>query len=208
MRHADDSGPLAILGSGPLAREFALWAFDAGIDDVVFVNDIDGPQPAQRLAGRLIRVLDGWGRPHRFILGVGKTANKQAMVAKALDAGWTPAPSIAHPSAIIRSPLGYGGLVGPNCVITCDVAMGDFVTINLNCTVGHDSVLSEYVTLNPGAHVSGNVNLGPCVEIGTGAVIRDHVSICGRVIVGAGGAVVKDITEPGIYAGVPCARLK
>jgi sugar O-acyltransferase (sialic acid O-acetyltransferase NeuD family) len=199
---------LAILGSGPLAREFAMWCFDAGIEDVVFVNDLPEAEDGELVDGRHIKVLRDWSVPHQFIVGIGNPRIKGVMVTKALLAGWQPHQSVIHPSAIVRSELGVGGLIAPNSVVTCDVELGDFVTVNLNCTIGHDTKMGNYSTLNPGVHVSGNCELGTFVEVGTGAVIRDGIRICASVKIGAGSAVVKDIKESGVYVGVPCSRLK
>ena len=200
--------PLAILGSGPLAREFAMWAFDSGIKHIVFVNDLPEAEEGEWVDNRHIKVLRDFRDPHEFIVGIGNPDIKCNMVSKAILAGWKPAQTIVHPSAIVRSPLGLGGIVAPNSVVTCDIKMGDYITLNLNCTVGHDTILGSYVTLNPGAHISGNCRIGAFVEIGTGAVIRDGMRICPSVKIGAGGAVVKPIDESGIYAGVPCVKLK
>jgi sugar O-acyltransferase (sialic acid O-acetyltransferase NeuD family) len=205
---ADTGNRLAILGSGALAREFAHWCFDAGVEDVVFVNDLPECNDGEMVAGRHINVLRDWSVKHEFIVGVGNPSIKTAMISRALIAGWIPAQTVVHPSAICKSPLGLGGLIAPNSVVTCDVVMGDYVTINLNCTVGHDTKLGNYVTLNPGVHVSGNCSVAGMVEIGTGAVIRDGIRIAPNVKIGAGAAVVKHITESGVYAGVPCVKLR
>lgn len=199
---------LAILGSGPLAREFAMWCFDAGFMDLVFVNDLPDAEDGELVDGRHIRVVKDWTEPHEFIVGIGNPRIKGIMVMKALLAGWQPHASVVHPSANVRSQLGAGGLVAPNCVVTCDVMLGDYVTLNLNCTVGHDTKMGSYSTLNPGVHVSGYCDIGSFVEVGTGAVVRDGISVCSSVKIGAGSAVVKNIKESGVYVGVPCARLK
>lgn len=191
-----------------MAREFAMWAFDAGVKKVVFVNDLPDAEEGEMVEGRHIKVLRDFTIPHDFIVGIGNPDIKCNMVSKAVLAGWNPAPSIVHPSAIVRSPLGLGGLVAPNCVVTCDIEMSNYVTLNLNCTVGHDTVIGAYTTLNPGVHVSGFCKIGAFVEIGTGAVVRDRMRIFPNVKVGAGAAVVKPIDEEGVYAGVPCVRLK
>ena len=49
--------------------------------------------------------------------------------------------------------------------------------------------------------------VGKGTWIGTGAIVSNNVNICGGCMIGAGAVVIKDITEPGIYVGVP-ARLK
>ena len=113
--------PLAILGSGPLAREFAMWAFDSGIQKIVFVNDLPEAEEGEWVDSRHIKVLRDFREPHEFIVGIGNPDIKCHMVSKAILAGWKPAQTIVHPTAIVRSPLGVGGLVAPNCVVTCDI---------------------------------------------------------------------------------------
>jgi sugar O-acyltransferase (sialic acid O-acetyltransferase NeuD family) len=196
---------VVVLGSGGLAREYAMWAMDAGVKIDAFVNDMD-PAPV------VIRGVEypcvGFEGEAVYILGVAKRKTKLTMLHKAMTAGWQPLPAVIHPRAIVESPLPDGVLVAPGCVITCGVKMGLHCTFNLNTTVGHDTTLGDGVTTNPGVHISGNVTVGNWCEFGTGAVVRDGVTICDDVIVGASAAVVKPIDDPGVYAGVPCVRLR
>lgn len=50
--------------------------------------------------------------------------------------------------------------------------------------------------------------LGDNVVIGMGTSILGPVTICDNVIIGAMSLVNKDITEPGIYAGIPARKIK
>jgi len=188
---------VVVLGSGGLAREYALWAQDAGVVIDAFVNDMESDEGIVGFEGEAL-----------FIVGVGKPKNKRVMVAKALSAGWKPHPAVIHPTAVVKSKLPNGVLVAPGCVITCNVTVGQYCTFNLNTTVGHDTVIGQGCTTNPGVHISGNIRIGDWCEFGTGSVVRDGITICDNVRIGASGAVVKNITEPGIYVGVPCVRLK
>lgn len=103
--------------------------------------------------------------------------------------------------------FGQGSIICSSSVLTVNIDIGNFVIINLDCTVGHDAVVSDFVTLNPSVNVSGNVYLEECTEVGTGANIIQGKKICKSSVIGAGSVVVKDITESGVYAGVP-ATLK
>ena len=195
---------IVVLGSGGLAKEYALWAMDCGITIDAFVNDM-GVELLE-LCGREYPVI-GFEGEAMFIVGVGKPENKAIMIGKALEAGWYPHPPIVHPTAICRSPLPVGVVVAPGCIITCDVVIGRYSTFNLNTTVGHDAYIGEYCTTNPGAQVSGNVRMGDYCEIGTGAIIRDGVTMPDRVRVGAQSAVVKTLFDAGTYVGVPAKVL-
>lgn len=100
-----------------------------------------------------------------------------------------------------------GIILCPGVSITTNVLMGKCVTVNLNCTIGHDTTIGDFTTINPGVNVSGNVLIGDRCQIGSNAVIKEGVKICDDVVIGAGAVVVKDITEPGIYVGVPARPL-
>ena len=56
--------------------------------------------------------------------------------------------------------------------------------------------------------VGGTVTVGAGTHVGIGACVRNNLTICCGCTVGAGAAVVKDITESGVYAGVPARKLK
>ena len=102
---------------------------------------------------------------------------------------------------------GIGAIICPAAILTTNVKVGHHVHINLGATVGHDTIIGDYTTISPQASISGNVTIGKGCYIGSGAIIREKVSICDNVIIGAGAVVVKDITEPGTYIGVPCKIL-
>lgn len=53
----------------------------------------------------------------------------------------------------------------------------------------------------------GSVVIGKYCFVGAGVVIIPGIKICDEVIIGAGAVVVKDITEPGTYAGVPAKKI-
>jgi sugar O-acyltransferase (sialic acid O-acetyltransferase NeuD family) len=104
--------------------------------------------------------------------------------------------------------IGAGGIVCPGTVVTCNVDIGKFCHLNLNTTVGHDCVIGDYFTTAPGVHISGNVKIGDRVYFGTNASVREKISICDDVTIGMGSVVVKDIVEPGVYAGIPARRIR
>ena len=122
-------------------------------------------------------------------------------------------PNIIHPDVTYdkrenKVTFGEGTIIVSKNVITTDIKVGDFVHLNMDCTVGHDSIIDNFCTISPGVHISGNVHLEDRVFIGTGANILEKIFVCSGTIIGAGSTVVKSITEPGTYAGVPAKRIK
>jgi acetyltransferase-like isoleucine patch superfamily enzyme len=86
------------------------------------------------------------------------------------------------------------------------------VTIGDDCFVGH-GVMFINDTFATGGPAKGNKNLwqnttiGNRVSIGSNATIMP-VKITDDVVVGAGSVVLRDILEPGIYAGNPAKKIR
>lgn len=122
------------------------------------------------------------------------------------------------------------------CSIADDVFIGPFVEIQRNVSIGprtrvqSHSFICEFVDIGADsiiAHGAVFINdlfegggpargdkskwrstiIGNNVSIGSNATILP-VSICDGAVIGAGSVVTRNITEPGIYAGNPCRKLR
>lgn len=118
--------------------------------------------------------------------------------------------ALIDPAAIVgrNVQIGQGSVVCAGVVLTVSVHLAEHTIVNLNCTIGHDVVLEPYCTVHPGSNLSGRVHVGACTDIGTGTKIIQGLAVCSGCTLGAGTVVVRDITEPGTYAGVPARRIK
>ena len=63
---------------------------------------------------------------------------------------------------------------------------------------------SGYLGANP---KTGEVELGRNVLIGAGATVIQCRKIADNTVIGAGAVVIRDITEPGTYTGVPARKI-
>lgn len=121
-------------------------------------------------------------------------------------------PTLIHPAAIIADPdntrIGQGCLICAGTIITTDITIKDFVTLNLRCAVGHDTILGEYSAFMPSVIISGEVNVGEGVYVGTGATIINQINIGENTIVGAGAVVTKDLPANCTAVGVPAKPIK
>jgi len=193
---------LAIIGAGGFGREVKHWATDSNItglynytfyvDDKYAKGDI---RPLSQLDG-----LRSFG-----VIAVGYPKDRQRIANRIRsDVKYT---KLIHNTAICdKDSLGVGAILCPYTVITVNCKIGRHFHANLHSDVGHDCVIGHYVTLAPSARVSGNCTIGDRVYIGSNAVIREGVTICDDVTIGAGAVVLNDITESGVYVGMPAKR--
>ncbi len=114
--------------------------------------------------------------------------------------------------------------IGPFVEIQRDVAIGartriqshsficEFVEIGVDCVIAHGVVFINDL-FEGGGPARGDKSkwrstvIGDNVSIGSNATILP-VRICNGAVIGAGSVVTRDITEPGIYAGNPCRKLR
>jgi len=196
---------LYILGAGSFAREVYWHARQSGFEDIEFLAEFGDKY--LKTGHCTLSVHTDWHalEPGDFIVGVGSPSLKKKLVAKALEVGLKPHPTVVHPSVLradMEDNYGFGGVIMPRVLLTCDIKLGDYVTLNLGVTVGHDAVLEDYVNCAPGVHVSGNVTLKEGANIGTGAVIKEKITVGPWTTLGAQACLVKDAAE-GVYVGVP-----
>ena len=99
--------------------------------------------------------------------------------------------SIAHPAGVL---LGGNGIFSPGRVaIMAGVKF-----------VAHSPGNKEYLARQKLGRV---FELGDNVVIGANSVVIGPVNICDDVIIGAMSLVNKNISEPGVYVGVPLRKI-
>lgn len=148
----------------------------------------------------------------RFIVALGDPVDRERVVAMFLDAGYQPA-NLVHPR-MEMSPLvsiGNGTVICANTVLTCNVAIGHYVQINVACTVSHDVVIGDYSTLSPGVNVAGNVRMGRRVFVGINACFingsaQEPLIIGDDAVIAAGACVIQSVEANAMVAGVPAVR--
>lgn len=86
--------------------------------------------------------------------------------------------------------------------------IGNNVKIDGRCCIGHNSVIGDNFVMATGSTIGGSAKIGKDCWVGLDATVLNGRSICDRVIIGAGCVVNKDITESGVYIGVPAKYLK
>ena len=143
-------------------------------------------------------------------LGLGNPIYKQKVIQE-LKNKYIIFETLIHPSVLIgldEVQFGKGVVVCAGSILTCNISIHDFVTINLACTIGHDSILKDFVSIMPGCNISGEVIIDKAVYIGTGAKIINQVSIGENTIIGAGAVVSKSLPANCTAVGIPAKPLK
>ena len=107
-----------------------------------------------------------------------------------------------------RAQIGDGAFVANLAHIGPEAVVGRGVIVNTAAVVEHNVTVGDFVHIAPHATVCGGVHIGARSVVGAGATIRPMITVAGDVLIGAGSVVVKDIAEPGVYAGSPARRIR
>ena len=118
-------------------------------------------------------------------------------------------PVFCHDLASIgpRVELGSGAIVGMHSVITCDVSVGNFVTINIRSSLGHDVCVGDFSTVGPHCNLTGSVSIGEMVQIGASVSIRPSVNVGDGSTVGIGSVVIKNVAPQTHGFGIPSVEI-
>lgn len=184
---------LSIVGSGGFGSEVKKWALQSGYNEVNFYVS-DEYRTTEYPLSELPK--------DNVVIAIGSPQARKKIGEQIYSNG-----IVKHITAITDI-YNDGMILCPYSVITTNVKIGKHLHMNLHSDIGHDSIIGDYVTLSPGARVSGNCVIGNCVYIGTNAMIREGIKICDNVTIGAGAVVIKDITESGVYGGIPAKKIK
>lgn len=194
-------------GHGKVVADIALkmnkWNKIAFLDDNENIKLILGLE----ILGKSTEVLK-YIDEYDIFVGIGNNAIREKMQEK-LGSFNASIATLIHPSVVIGVDvtIGAGTAVMAGSIINPSTEIGKGCIINTGATVDHDNLIKDYVHISPGAHLAGTVTIGQGSWLGIGSVIRNNVDITNRCIIGAGTVVVKSITEPGTYIGVPARRV-
>jgi len=207
---------IAIIGAGGFGREVK-WLIDCintanptwnfiGYydDDLTSRKDI----PEFLLLGK-IEEINTIEEPLALVIAIGNPLIKEKILNQITNKNIF-FPTLIHPTTIIGNDvkIGTGCIICANNILTCNIELHQFVTLNLACTVGHDTLIQSYTSIMPTVNVSGEVTIEKNVYIGTSAKIINQISIGANSIIGAGAVVTKNIPANATAVGVPAKVIK
>jgi sugar O-acyltransferase (sialic acid O-acetyltransferase NeuD family) len=208
---------IAIIGAGGFGREIKILIDQINAIDKKFV--FVGFYDDEKEKGTLINGFPILGKVLdlnlitenlSIALALGNPIYKKNVVKKITNS-FINYETLIHPNVLMGNDeveIGKGVIICAGNIITCNIIIKDYVTLNLACTIGHDSILEDFVSLMPGTNVSGDVVLEEGVYVGTGAKIINQVSIGKNSVIGAGSVVSKSLPENCTAVGVPAKPIK
>lgn len=177
--------------------------------ELVFFDDALPPGPLLSGIGSVAGGLDGMGAYARrgeteLVLGVGLPRTKSAIVSRLEHLG-LPWATVIHPAATIGPNvwIDEGCYVAAGAILTVNVRIGRFATVNTHCAIAHEAVVEDFATLHPNVHVCGDVSIGKGCEIGAGAVVIQGISIGPWAVLGASCTAIEALTGGRTYVGTP-----
>ena len=177
--------------------------------DVAFLDDNESTKTCMGLdvIGKSADAIKYKSDAQVFV-AVGDNVTRE-MIQKKLEAEDVSIATLIHPNAVIGAEveLGVGTVVMAGVVINCCSMIGKGCIINTGSTLDHDNVIEDYVHISPGVHLAGTVKVSKGTWLGIGSAVINNIYIVSGCRVGAGAVVVKDITEPGTYVGVPAMHI-
>lgn len=129
-----------------------------------------------------------------YVMGAGLPKEKKR-IAEVLMPRGAEFTTLIHPMSYIGKDvkIGKACVISPFCVLTCDLELGNFVTVNTSCSIGHDSKIGNWSTLSSYSNVTGYVSVGegvffsssvttvPSSKIGDWCKVGINSSVVGKV---------------------------
>lgn len=208
---------IAIIGAGGFGREVKMLIDQINAEKLTYeiIGFYDDNDTLSKMINGIpylgsIKTLLSNTDPISLVLGLGNPKTKKTIIERLSEREFD-FPTLIHPNAIIGNDgvsLGKGTIICAGNIITCNIQIADFVTLNLSCTVGHDTIIHEYASFMPSVNISGEVVIRKCVFVGTGAKIINQLEIGENTIVGAGAIVSKTLPANCTAVGIPAKPIK
>jgi len=207
---------LIIVGAGGFGREIFSWARELTAEGIFsnikgFIDDNPDALKNYNYKTQIIGEIKTHEPQENdcYALGIAAPTQKKLQIARLLQERGAQFISLIHPSVFIgpNVRIGKGCILCQHVVLTCDITLGDFVTLNVLSTVGHDAVVGDGCTCNAYVNINGFARLGKGVEVGSHGTILPNSQIGNFAKIGAGSVVLKTVKENSTVLGVPARKI-
>lgn len=210
---------IAVFGAGGFGREVAC-----------LINRINEVNPRWNLIGFFDDKEELWGTCNEYgnILGGTDVLNSRKTpidiviaignphAIKAIRESITNS-NVAFPNIIAPSVtfldrqnvnIGVGNVLCTNCMVSCNVTIGDFNLFNGFIPIGHDTTIGNYNVIMPSVNISGGVKMGDCNFMGVQSVVLQYIKIGNDVRIGANSVVIRHTKDGLLYMGNPAKKIE
>ncbi len=202
---------IAIIGSGDLGRSIAHYAQQNHCDIVGFYDDFETAPQVQGLP--ILGTLSDVAEHHKqgvfdsLICAVGyRSLTARADIFRTFheDCG-IPFATLVDATCHVdkTATIGEGCVLFPGAFVDKGVTLEHNVLLNVCVTIAHDSRVKAHSFLAPRVAVAGFVTIGERCMLGINATLIDNVTLHDDIRIGGGAVVIDNLTEPGLYVGVP-----
>lgn len=194
---------IGIYGVGGHGKVVAQIARALGAEAIIWIDDaeISGALSLEAFVQRYPDVP--------IALGIGSNTARQKVYDKLRSEGIGPV-TLVHPSASVApdATIGTGSVVMPMAAINAEAFIGTGAIINTHAVVEHDCRIGRFAHISPAAALAGDVSVGERTHLGIGCSVIQCRCIGSDTIVAAGAAVVSDLPDRVVAAGVPAVIKK
>lgn len=211
---------IAIYGAGGFGREVAClinrineveptWNLVGFFDDDASLKGKQISHYGPYLGG--MDGLNNWKNPLAVVVAVGSPKAVKCIVER-IENQKIEFPNIISPDFKIADSetfqIGRGNIIQRGCSVSCDVAIGDFNTLNGSIVFGHDDKVGNFNSFMPDIRVSGEVVIGDCNFFGVGSIILQQIKIGNNIRLGAGSVLMTKPKDGNLYIGVPARKIE
>lgn len=104
--------------------------------------------------------------------------------------------------------IGEGCIICRDAILSCDLKIGNFDTIQSLVILGHDVVIGDFCQINSFSFMGGFVKIGNYVTINPNSTIIPHIKIHNNATIGAGSVVIKDVKQGISVFGNPAKKIE
>ena len=203
-----------LIGAGGFSRELESWFCNSEIEKkYLFKGFIDDNKQALNGFFNDFKIVDSFHdgtmwKGNNVLVGIASCEVKEKMHLNLIQNN-TIILSFKHFTSIIakNSTLGIGYTLCPYVTISCNVLIGNLVSINSGSQIGHDVKIGNYTSIMANVDIGGGAQIGNNVFIGSNVVILPKVKIPDNTRIGAGSVVLKSIKQVGSYFGNPATKI-
>jgi sugar O-acyltransferase (sialic acid O-acetyltransferase NeuD family) len=174
-------------------------------------NEISGKVLTYKIIGSDENIEDLVKKNYNFLVAVGQIKDafpRIRLFEKIKRLNGELATVIASSASVSKhSVIGEGTIVMHQTIVNSAAKIGCNCIINNKALVEHDCIIGDHTHISTAAVINGDCAIGSRVFIGSNSVISQGVRIVDGVTVGAGSVVIRNIIQPGIFAGNPARKM-